>query len=153
MVFLLWVDLSCSSSQRRWSRQNITSKRVKVSLTTVDFKIIFFGHSYQWISSKGWNCLETSPRPKQGIVILKGIGTPTPLCFCIKSCQWFSSNGWNWLGSPPRPRLRMLTILPSWMQVPLLIMAKKMEAAMRRRQNKPSMIRSRAWERTWRSLV
>ena len=42
----------------------------------------------------------------------------------------------------------MLTILPSWMQVPLLIMAKKMEAATRRRQNAPSMILSRAWERT-----
>ena len=71
----------------------------------------------------------------------------------IDSCQWFSSKGWNWLGSSPRPRLLMLTILPSWIQVPLLIMAKKMEAAMRRRQNAPSMILSRAWERTWRSLI
>ena len=34
------------------------------------------------------------------------------------------------------------------MQVPLRIVAKKMEAATRRRQNTPSMIRSRAWERT-----
>ena len=71
----------------------------------------------------------------------------------IDSCQWFSSKGWNWLGSSLRPRLLMLTILPSRMQVPLLIMAKKMEAATRRRQNTPSMIRSRAWERTWRSLI
>ena len=44
------------------------------------------------------------------------------------------------------PRLTSLTVttLLLWMQVPLVIMAKKMEAAKRRRQNTPNMIRSRA---------
>ena len=56
-----------------------------------------------------------------------------------------------WKGLVSCPRLTSVTvmILPSWTQVPLVIMAKKMAAAKRRRQNTPSMIRSRAWERTW----
>ena len=55
-----------------------------------------------------------------------------------------------WKGLVSCPRLTSVTvmILPSWTHVPLVIMAKKMAAAKRRRQNTPSMIRSRAWERT-----
>ena len=53
------------------------------------------------------------------------------------------------------PRLTSLTVMTLllWMQVPLDIMAKKMEAAKRRRQNTPNIIRSRAWERTWKILL